>query len=249
MTGEPFTRSYRRQEGRRPFVLGHRGARAVCPENTMMAFERAMHDGADGVELDVRMSADGELFITHDDRLNTIHGKVALSRLSRTQIRSLKMEHGQPVPTLKEVLHFQARTGAYLNVELKGDVLSPLWMARRAASMIQQHGGVGVVLSSFHAMQVVLLRRLLPRVPVGILYDQSQKTLAKALPLFRYLGVQAAHPEAGLLNEESVLKLRRDFALINTWTINDPSEAQRAAALGVDAIITDDPAAILAALR
>jgi glycerophosphoryl diester phosphodiesterase len=239
-------RPFQRKEGRRPFVLGHRGARALCPENTMLAFQRALDDGADGVELDVRMSADCELFISHDDTLKTESGGVSLKSLSAAQVHALRMQSGEPVPTLREVLHFQARTGAYLNVELKGDVPSPQWMARRAAAEIGQHGGQGIVLSSFNPRQVFLLAQLLPEVPAALLFEHKQRLLPRLLPL-GILGASAAHPEACLIDSALMTRLRAKVPLINVWTVNEVAEARRLSELGVDGIITDNPRLILGA--
>lgn len=239
---------FRRKAGQRPYVLGHRGARAHCPENTMVAFERALADGADGVELDVRMSADGALVIAHDDHITTQGGPVALHRLSLAQIQALATKSGEPVPTLRQVLEFQARTGAYVNVELKGDVPAPAWMAGQAAHLIRQHGGQGIVMSSFDVRQVRLLAQALPHVPVALLIEQSQRLMSKFVPI-ALLGAVAVHPQASLLDAAFMARLRNKVAVINTWTVNSPAEARRLSALGVDAIITDDPKLILDALR
>jgi len=247
MTVPESIRPFQRQAGQRPFVLGHRGARAHCPENTMLAFERALADGADGVELDVRMSADSELFISHDDHIQTTQGAVSLRSLSRAQVQALSTKSGEPVPTLREVLTFQAKTGCYMNVELKGDVPAPVWMAKRAASLIRQHGGYRIVLSSFEPRQVFFLARQLPDVPVALLFDATQQLMLRSLPM-RWLGAHAAHPQATALDAALMSRLRERVGLINTWTVNTPQEAKRVAALGVDAIVTDDPKLILSAL-
>lgn len=216
----------------------------------MLAFEQALLDGADGVEVDVRMSSDGELFIAHDDAIATLGGPVLISRSSRSQVAGLATVHGQPVPTLRQVLEFQARTGAYVNIELKGDVIAPLWMAARAAELIRRHGGEGVLLSSFHLPQVFSLVRRLPNIPVALLLDAPRTTVGQALlsaamlhcgRALVYLGAGAVHPKAQLLDETAMTRFRAHFRLINTWTVNTEEDVRRLAALGVDGIITDDP--------
>jgi glycerophosphoryl diester phosphodiesterase len=214
----------------------------------MVAFERALADGADGVELDVRMSADGALVVAHDDHIATRGGPVALHRLSLAQIQALETTSCEPVPTLRQALEFQARTMAYLNVELKGDVPAPAWMARQAAHLIRQHGGQGILLSSFDVRQVRLLAQLLPHVPVALLFERSQKVMSKLVPT-ALLGAVAVHPQASLLDAAYMGRLRKKVAVINTWTVNSPGEAVRLSALGVDALITDDPQLILSALQ
>lgn len=236
---------FQRQVGARPFILGHRGARAYAPENTLQAFERALADGADGVELDVRMSADGELFVSHDDTFAAIGqppGK--LSQLSAAQIFALTAESATPLPTLSQVLQLQAETGALFNIELKSDVPEPLQMARRVSALVSEHGGEGILLSSFDPQQVYLLAKALPHIPVCQLFAKA-KFLSFRLGLMPILGVTGVNLRAELLTPKLMRKIRQRFQLINTWTVNSTEEARRVADLGVDAIITDDPAQIL----
>ena len=145
----------------------------------MAAFERALQDGADGIELDVRMTTDGELFVTHDDIIETSAGPKALGRLSASQVDQLETISGHSIPRLREVLEFQARTGAYVNIELKGDVRAPLWVARRAADLITAHGGSGLLISSFHVLQLREAIVRLPQVPCALLYDDSTLSWAQ----------------------------------------------------------------------
>ncbi len=226
----------------------------------MVAFERALDDGADGVELDVRMSQDGELFVSHDELLKTRHGKIALGQLSADQVHHLETLNGAPIPTLKEVLTFQARTGAYLNVELKGDVPAPLWMARQAAELIRRHGGSRILVSSFTPSQIFVFKRRLPQVPVAQLFDLRSGPLGTALRLacsvpgartclhaaIKLTGAEAVHPHFELIDAENLQELRQTFSVINCWTVNDPKRAKELASLGVDALICDDPALIVA---
>ncbi len=174
-----------RPQGRRPFIYGHRGAKAHAPENTILAFERAMTDGADGIELDVRMSRDGGLFITHDD-LIAFEGHdvpLALSGLTTSQVENLKPRSGLALPTLRDALQFQSRTGALFNVELKGDVLAPKWMAEAAAEQIERHGGDRVIMSSFDPRLVRAFSKRLPQVPSALLFDEEQWLIRRLLPL------------------------------------------------------------------
>lgn len=241
-------RRFLRKRGKRPLVLAHRGARRDAPENTLLAFETALNQGADGVELDVRMSADGELIVHHDEEVRTAKGAhVALGKLSGSQIRALRTESGEPVPTLREVLLFGARTGALLNVELKADVRAPLFMAREAARQICVHGGDGVLLSSFSPAQVWLLSRCLPELPVALLLHEEQTVLPHLLPL-ALLGAVGVHAQLEMLSDELLVRARRAGALFNVWTVNKPSDAVRLAQQGVDALITDVPALVLPAL-
>ncbi len=239
-----------RPQGRRPFIYGHRGARAHAPENTIFAFERALQDGADGIELDVRMSRDGGLFITHDDHV-AFEGHdvpLALSKLTTSQAEHLKTRSGLPLPTLRDALQFQSRTGALFNVELKGDVLAPNWMAETAAEQIERHGGDRVIMSSFDPRVVRAFSKRLPEVPSALLFDQQQWLVRRLLPLDS-CGAVGLHPESVTVDSALIARARKKAVVINVWTVNEASEALRLSDLGVDGIVGDDPAMLIAALR
>lgn len=247
MTGspKPWTR-FERKTSARPIILGHRGARAHAPENTLQAFERALNDGADGVELDVRMSADGELFVSHDDAL-AASGKTRvekISQLTAAQIIAMTAANAAPTPTLGQVLQLQSESGALFNIELKSDVPQPLRMARRVSELVAEHGGEGILLSSFSPRQVRVLTKALPHVPCCQLFAKAT-FLTSRLAITPVLGVAGVNLRAELLTAALMGKMRQRFRLINTWTVNSQKEARRVADLGVDAIITDDPALIL----
>ncbi len=233
----------------RPLVLGHRGARAHAVENTMHAFELALDHGADGVEIDVRMSADGALFIAHDEELPFEGPKrgAALRNLSSSQLDKLRLSGGHKIPTLRDVLEFQARSGALINVELKGDVPNASWMCERAAREIRVHGGHGLVLSSFSPLVVRKLTLLLPNIPTALLFDKSQSLMRRLLPLDA-LGATGAHPEDATVDHSLVQRLKSRSKFIGVWTVNDTERARTLAQMRVDVLISDDPRAILSAL-
>lgn len=245
-------REFRRAAGAPPLVLGHRGARARAPENTIAAFDLAMDEGADGVELDVRMTSDGALVIAHDDELHLASGRrVRVSKLSSAQLAGIPTSDHPAVPTLEATLDWAVSRGALLNVELKGDVPQAAWMARKAVRLLEHLETSGILVSSFnpHQVAIVARRRI---VPVGLLLHAGQSFARRLLDLspltYRALGAQAVHPERTLVSTSLMKSLKRDGAIVNAWTVNDPDEAIRLANLGVDALITDYPREILAAL-
>ena len=234
----------------RPLVYGHRGARARAPENTLAAFDLAVREGADGIELDVRMTADGELVILHDGHL-ALGGQPPLdvARLSSSQVRAAGRRHGLAIPTLDEALAWHRAVGKLTNVELKADVPNWPWMARRAAERIRFHGAAGILISSFHPGVVRAMTLLLPEAPAALLLEAGRiDSVEHFLGGYRWLGAVGVHPERRLLTPAYFRALQRRGALVNTWTVNDPAEAVRLAELGVDGIVTDRPLEILAAL-
>jgi glycerophosphoryl diester phosphodiesterase len=253
-------------------VLGHRGARHAEPENTLLAFDQALEEGAVGVELDVRMTGDGELIVAHDPELpaplpgeatgdettargtaqeDAGHGDarrgVRFCELSASQLRAIRLPKGQRIPTLREALEWQLDTRALMNVELKGDVPSQGHVVRAACALLREHGGEGILISSFYPRMILECARLLPDVPTAWLVHAEQRLLKRA-PGWRWTGAAAVHPQCLDLPAARVRALQGGGAIVNVWTVNDPVEGRRLAQLGVDGLITDAPARLLAAL-
>ncbi len=244
-----FLSLYVRAPHARPYVLGHRGARNISAENTISSMQTALSEGADGVEIDIRMSKDGVVLLGHDDEFESSSNKkpLLLSSLTFAQILDVKKQNGEHLATLRDVLDFQKTTDARVNIELKGDVPAPQWMADEVSSQIRKHGGRGLLLSSFSPLIVQKLARSLPTIPTALLFDSSQKVMQRLLPA-RFLGAKAVHPEEVLLNPELIKRIRKNSPLVNAWTVNDPARACLLAEWGIDAIITDEPRLIREAL-
>src|SRR5690349_16506518 len=117
---------WERADGRRPLVIGHRGAKALVTENTLASFERARVDGADGVELDVRCTADGVVVVMHDPDLSRMTDKRdrrPVSSLTLEELQSVALgDGGEHAPTLADVLDWADAHAMRVNVELKHDV-------------------------------------------------------------------------------------------------------------------------------
>jgi glycerophosphoryl diester phosphodiesterase len=242
----------RRPDGARPFVLGHRGARHAAPENTLAAFELALREGADGVELDVRLDRSGRVVVLHDVGLERVTGGVdtrLVAELSAAEVDAAQAGGGEPIPMLVDVLAWAEEREARVNVELKSDALS---LSELATAVVRDVGKVRaaperVFFSSFHPRLVRALAAALPEHATCWLVHDQQGPLRDAR-LFRTLGAAGVHPQRTLVTAERFALWQRAGALVNTWTVNEPAEARRLATLGVDGIITDNPELILAAL-
>jgi glycerophosphoryl diester phosphodiesterase len=235
-------------------VLGHRGARAFEPENTISAFRRALDDGADGVELDVRLTSDGQPVLSHDDVVDFagLDSPRCISRLTSSQLAHLTLKHGQRLATLREALIFQAETGCLMNIELKADGLAPGCLVNIAAREIALHGGDSLLISSFSPHIVWKAARLLPGLPIALLVEEPEKFSKRWLPLgylpYRLLGADGVHPERTLIEQPLLRRMRKKGCFVGAWTINDPGEAVELAQWGVDVLIGDDPGALVRAL-
>jgi glycerophosphoryl diester phosphodiesterase len=230
----------------KPLIIGHRGASASMPENTLAAFALAAEEGADGVELDVRLSADGVVVVIHDATVDrTTNGTGQVSRLTSQAIHALDAGQDQTIPTLDEVFLTFGPSLLY-NVELKDFGVTDNGLVAAVADRIAAyHLENQVVVSSFNPLSVRRARRELSRTTmVGLLWERGPRWL-------RHLGVRAEadHPHFSLVDEAYVVWAREQSLRIHVWTVDDPLEAERLANLGVDAIITNYPQRIREALR
>ncbi len=233
-------------------VLAHRGSRLREPENTVSAFARALSEGADGVELDVHRTADGQLVVCHDAASPA--GVVSEMALAEIQ-RAFPL-----VPTLADCL--DACAGSFVNVEIKnlpGDAdFDP---TDRAAELVVQLLADGqtsgrepskVVVSSFNLTTVDRVRSLDPTIETALLSDGSFDPL-EALVVAEQHGHAGLHPWVGRLGGgvagALAMRSRERGVALRPWTVNDPAEIARLGALGYDAVISDDPLVAIAALH
>jgi glycerophosphoryl diester phosphodiesterase len=228
-----------------PLIIGHRGASADMPENTLAAFALAAEQGADGVELDVRLSADGNVMVIHDDTVErTTSGRGKVRRLSTAELQALEAPEGQSIPTLDDVFLAFGPSLLY-NVELKDFGLTDGGLAMAVADRIAAyHLENHVVVSSFSPLAVRRARRHLSRTTmVGLIWERGPRWL-------RHLGLRAEadHPHFSLVDEAYVAWARDRSYRIHVWTVDDSEEARRLASLGIDAIITNRPQHIREAL-
>jgi glycerophosphoryl diester phosphodiesterase len=227
-------------------VIGHRGASALEPENSVAAFARAARDGADGIELDVLCCATGEVLVFHDDDLQRLAGRPErIAALPYSELRDLRLTSGAGIPTLAEALE-ACGPAMLVNVELKATAfeIGPLAMlAERVAAVIARAGAAPrVLVSSFHPLAVWRWMRVAPAVPAALLFEADA-----ALPLRRawaraWLRPRALHPEAPLCTPEAVRRWQAGGFLVNVWTVDDPARLRALRDMGVDGVITNDPA-------
>ncbi|HSD22399.1 MAG TPA: glycerophosphodiester phosphodiesterase family protein [Anaeromyxobacter sp.] len=250
------TRGAPRADGR-PLVLGHRGASADAPENTLAAFRLALAQGADGVELDVWRCATGEVVVFHDEDTTRIAG-VALSvpDASFAALRALDVGthrgarfRGERIPRLEEVL--AALPGAVVNVELKSRERRPdLGLATAVARVLRDARAEGrVIVSSFDYRLVVAFRVAAPEIPAGLLVEAERPRKFLTALAMRLVRPAAIHPDRRLVTPARARAWSARGLALNVWTVDDPEEASRLAALGAAAIITNVPGRIRASLE
>lgn len=239
----------------RPRILGHRGASADAPENTIAAFRLAMEQGADGVELDVWRCGTGELVVIHDeDARRTAGAPLSVPETSFGALRALDAGGwkgarfaGERIPRLEEVL--EALPDAFVNVELKSR-RRDVGAAVAAAEVIRAARAVDrVVVSSFDWRLVAALGVAAPEIPVGLLFEGSRLWWLRVALGSRTLRPAALHPARALATDARMRAWTGRGLDVNVWTVDEPEELRRLAALGAAALITNVPARAIQALR
>ncbi|MFY9588262.1 MAG: glycerophosphodiester phosphodiesterase [Actinomycetota bacterium] len=230
-------------------VIGHRGAAAFAPENTLESIAAALSAGADGVEIDVRMSSDGVLVLMHDpDVARTTNGTGRVAELTGSALGALV----PPVPLLDEVFATVPRD-ALLVLELKGhpweagyDPAEPV--AHALAAALVADGERRVVVSSFNPLGLGVIRTESPGVRTAVLTSEAfdlGSNLAAAVDG----GHEECHVPGTLADAAFVTRAHEAGKRVVAWTVNDPDRLRELAAAGVDAAITDDPRTAIATLR
>lgn len=231
--------------GQRPFIIGHRGASADAPENTLAAFLLARAQGADGIEFDVQLSADGCPVVIHDSKLErTTNGHGAVQDFTVAELQKLDAGQGEQIPTLDEVFESLGPNFLY-NVELKTAALQDNGLAAAVSDRIQAHNlARQTIVSSFNPLAVRYARRQLPAFTwvAHLSYKSTFKFKHSLIP------VQAVHPYRKMVNAKYMVWASQNGWLVNVWTVDDPVEAQKLAELGVHGIITNKPKFIREAL-
>ena len=230
-------------------VFAHRGASGAAPENTMAAFEQAAEKGADGVELDVHMSADGKVVVIHDSRLDrTSDGSGEVAYMNYAELEKFDMGakwRGSPwgfqkMPLLGEVIDLARSTDMMLNIELKGYKANP-GLAEAVARIVTDMGYEGrTIISSFDIGQLRRMKVALPHARLAyITFFPPQPQLGVLEDLW------GCHPNHSLTTKLSVKKWQDAGMHVQLWTVNSKEAILRAIRIGVDGIITNHPALAL----
>jgi glycerophosphoryl diester phosphodiesterase len=258
-----------------PLVFAHRGSSYDLPEHTLAAYLRALDEGADGLECDVRLTRDGHLVCVHDrrlDRTSNGHGLVSARTLAELDALDFGSWHPGVVPaqgggppdeshtrllTLERLLEAVLAAGrpVRLLVETKHPSRYGRDVERRLVGLLRRYGladpgpddPVRVTVMSFSPLAVRRLRELAPALPTVLLLE----VLPRWLPLGRLpFGTRIAGPGVGLVRARPQLvpALRAAGNQVYVWTVNEPAELELVLAAGVDGVITDRPALTLARL-
>jgi len=219
--------------------IAHRGATAYFPDNTLLAFQKAIEIGADAIELDVHLSSDGEIMVIHDEQIDrTTNGLGYVNQFSLEQLQSFQVGEVEKISTLTEVFDLVNRQ-CLINIELKS-----YETAQKVVALIEHYVSeknwkyVDFLVSSFDWNALKAVHSLNTNIQLGVL---TTADLELALDFAVTINAYAVHPHFSLLTKESCNVIRQKNLLIFTWTVNEVDEIKRVLRLGVDGIISDYP--------
>lgn len=251
----------------KPLIIAHRGASALAPENTLAAFERAIDDGADGVEFDVRLARDGVPVVIHDSTLKRLawhEGRVA----DYTSVELQNLDVGswfndkfprradakfaaQTVPTLLQLLEFMRDFKGLLYVEMKCRETKSEALTTAVCETIRQTKLLPqIVVKSFNLEAIYLTRRLLPEVRTAALFAPKIITILRKKKRLLKRAQECQADEISihysLATRKFMRRAEKKGIPVTIWTADNPAWVRRAVNLGINAIITNNPARLLA---
>ena len=214
-------------------ILGHRGATGHLPENTMPSFHQALELGADGFEMDVR--------ITSDSKLVVVHGSVVNGHsVQNSPYADLKtLSDGSEIPLFED---FLATFGskAYLDIELKAPGFE-----QEALALIEKYcDRARTVISSFHPQALIKVRQIAPDWQLGFIYNRTQDEEQR-----HNCPIEVVIPQFRLASRDLISEAHGEGQKVFAWTVNDRHEASRLIDLGVDGIISDYPEMVVELVR
>lgn len=236
-------------------IFAHRGFSGKYPENTMLAFEKAVEIGVDGIELDVHLTKDNEIVIIHDEDIKrTTDGEGLVKDMTLEELRKFDASatfRGQygfcGIPTLREYFELVKDTPIITNIELKTGVYEYHTIEQRVIDMVREFGlSDKIIFSSFNHFTVKRCEEIAPEIKRGFLtgdwlYDFGKYTAER--------NVQCCHPWHVSLSEEVIREMHEAGCEINTWTVNEYEDIKKLSAWGVDSLIGNFPDRMIEVLR
>ena len=253
--------------GNKPLIIAHRGASALAPENTLAAFQKAIEDGADGIEFDVRIAKDGVPVVFHDSTLKRIVRKEGrTSHFTSEQLQTLDVGawfngknpsrasdkfSGETVPTLENLFSFLKGYRGRLYLEMKGSLAEISALAEVVAKTIRQTDFLPqTIVKSFKLEAIEKVKTLLPEIYTAALFAPKILTILRKQS---HLIERAKDSQANelslhysLATEKLVRNATREGMPTAIWTADHPIWVRRALEIGIHAILTNNPARLLA---
>ena len=227
--------------------IAHRGFSGKYPENTMLAFRKALEAGAEGIEFDVHMTKDDQLVIIHDELLDrTTDGTGLVRDYTLEELRRLDASAGfrgvfgkNPIPTLEEYYELIKDWEILTNIELKTGVIWYPGIEEKVLKVIDHYGRrKDTIISSFNHFSILRMKELAPDIVCGFL--EESRIIAPAEYCKKHK-VQCWHPLCYDMTEDVVGELKAEGIMINAWTVNRREDMEDMLKKGIDGVITNVP--------
>jgi len=228
-------------------IFAHRGETTRYPENTLEAFSEAVEMGADGIELDVQLSKDGEIVVAHDERLERVcDGTGYINDHTLKELKLMDFSKTLPgkvchIPTLSEVFSLVKPSALTINIELKNTERLYLELPQKLLALANEYGmEERVIYSSFNHYSLMHIKKIDTRAKIGLLYEFG---LVDPWVYANYVKADAVHPHYYVIAAlpETVERCHDNAVSVNVWTVDDPDAIKLMLKCGVDTIITDKP--------
>lgn len=217
--------------------IGHRGAKGYEPENTLVSFQKALDFHVDGIELDVHLSADGEIIVIHDETIDrTTNGKGFVNGLSLQELKAFLIDGKHEIPTLEEVFDLTNQK-CFINIELKSHDTTD-----KVVTLIEKYVNKRgwkydhFLVSSFDWIALQQVTSLNDKIGVGVL---TETDLELALAFAKTIQAKSIHPYFHLLTIENTAHIQEKGFQVFPWTINELEDIQKIKTYNVNGIITD----------
>jgi glycerophosphoryl diester phosphodiesterase len=233
----------------RPSIIAHRGASAYAPENTLAAFKLALQQGADGIELDAKLTADKQVVVFHDqtvDRITPCKGRV--NDLTLADLRKMDAgSHfdiafcGESIPTLEEVFKAVGQL-TFINIELKDYESFTDPLPEKVAQLVKRFRLTQrVLISSFNPIPIIRIRQMLPETPIGLLALKGKAGFLARSRLGRLTKYQSLHTEINDTTPDLIKDVHLRGRKIFVYTVNQEEDMYKICEMGVDGFFTNDP--------
>lgn len=226
--------------------FAHRGFSGKYPENTMLAFRKAVEEGADGIENDVHYTKDGVLVIIHDEKVDrTTNGTGYVKDMTYEEISKLDASYTfkelgtEHIPTLREYMEYIKDKDIVTNIELKTGVYEYPGIEKMVYDMIKEFGLKDkMIISSFNHYSLLRMKALDSTIKCGLL---EESWLVNAGAYVAGVGVECYHPMYKNMTPEVVAEIKSHGLEINTWTVNSEADIRQMFERGVDSVISNYP--------
>jgi len=227
-------------------IWGHRGAYDHAPENTLTGFQLAADMGADGVELDIQLTQDGEIVVIHDETVDrTSDGQGYVKDFTLSQIKKFNFNkkgitkpYRMEIPTLEEVFELLKPTSLTLNIELKTGVIYYKWIEVKALETARKYDILDrIVWSSFNHYSIQKIKQLEPQAETALLCSGGILVTGEQC---EKVGASALHPNIAQLKYPGLVEeCHKRGIKVRAWTVNEPEQFELSKDLKVDTICTN----------